>query len=361
MSGNNITSLDPQIFQSNINLKWLLLGNNNLACMNASVFLKLINITYIDLSGNRITHLDTSAFRTQNQLGKLPVPDYKLQHVGSNISSSSLYGVEQLEHVDHSNINIEGLSPLVFQHIIIYRHRERQCVSNLKYLNQDGQKIRYFKLKEYIPFSSTNNSADTTFKLRFLNLSSNHMESLDSASVKWLHQNATGRDLAGNPWRCESAALREAWRELHYRLALFGESSGCLTGETWDKIDISCPDMNTDGESHDDVNHKTKTSATAHSLATESAGLEQKENNGVCTSLAMTLLIVNGVILVCALVGAGFILVRYVKKLKKHSKASEYSNVHVPPPPVCLSVPSSSDSKSLLNDSAAGHVYETIT
>jgi Leucine-rich repeat (LRR) protein len=359
MSGNNIKSLEPQIFQSNINLKWLLLGNNNIVCINASVFLKLINLTYIDISGNRITDLDTSAFRTQNELGKSNLSDCKLQRAGSNISSSSLYGLEQLEHIDLSNNSIEGLSPLVFQHIVTYRHgggdSTRMC--RLEYLNQDGKQIRYFKLKEYLPFNSTNNSAVTTFSLVFLN--KNRMESLDSASVKWLTQSTAGVDFAGNPRRCECATLWEAWRVLHNKLTLFCVSPGRLIGDTSDKIYISYPDMNTDGEFHDDVNHKAKASATAHSLTTESAGHKQKDNNGIYISLAMTLLIVNGVILVCALLGGAFILVRYVKTLKTPSKASEYSHVHVPPPQMGLSIRSSSDSNSH-SGCATGHVYETI-
>jgi hypothetical protein len=129
---------------------------------------------------------------------------------------------------------------------------------------------------------------------------------------------------------------------------------------TWDVMEILCPDMNTYREFHDDINHKAKTSATAHSFTRESAGLEQNENNGRCTSLAMTLLIVNGVILVCALVGGGFILVRYVKELKKSSEGSEHSPVHVPPPRVGSSIRSSSDSKSTPSGCATGQVYETI-
>lgn len=73
----------------------------------------------------------------------------------------------------------------------------------------------------------------------------------------------------------------------------------------------------------------------------------------------MTLLIVNGVILVCALVGAGFILVRYVKELKKHSEESEYAPDHVPPPRMGLSLGTSSDSNSQ-SGCSTGNVYETI-
>jgi hypothetical protein len=76
--------------------------------------------------------------------------------------------------------------------------------------------------------------------------------------------------------------------------------------------------------------------------------------------LAMTLLIVNGVILVCALVGGGFILVRYVKELKKSLEGSECSPVHVPPLRVGSSILSSSDFNSSPSGCVKGHVYETI-
>jgi Leucine-rich repeat (LRR) protein len=379
ISGTKITSLEPLIFQANIKLTWLLLGNNNIAYINPSVFLQGINLTYLDISGNRITAFDSPAFRNQTHLHTLILSDNKLQCLGSRlftdcwnlrklclsgnnisvISDSSFYGLEQLEHLDLSNNNIEVLSPLVFQHMISERYIGGGRSSRLKYLSLAGNKIRHFKLHEYLPFNGNTESACTTFKLLFLNLSLNRLESLDSASVKWLNQSAAGIDLAGNPWRCECAALREAWRELHDKLALLCAFPRHLNGKTWDVIEILCPDMNAYGEFHDDVNHKTQTSATARSLATESAGLEQKENNGVYTSLVMMLLIVNGVILVCALVGAGFILLRYVKELKKHSKASEYSRVYVPPPRVGLSTGTPSDSNSQ-SGNAAEHVYETI-
>lgn len=185
------------------------------------------------------------------------------------------------------------------------------------------------------------------------------MESLDdSASVKWLNQSAARIDIAGNPWRCECAALWEAWRELHSKVTLFCASPRQLEGNTWDVIAILCPETNTDGELRD-IDHKAKKSATAHSLTTETAGLEQKEYNDIYISLAKTLLIVNGVILICALLGAGFILVRYVKKLKTPSEVSEYSHVHIPPPQMGLSNGTCSDSNSH-SDYATGHVYETI-
>jgi hypothetical protein len=377
MSGTKITSLEPLIFHSNIKLKRLLLGNNNIAYINPSLLLQGINVTYLDISGNRIIAFDTSAFRNQTHLHTLILSDNKLQHLGSrlftdccslrklclsgnnisDISDSSFYGLEQLEHLDLSNNNIEKLSPLVFQQMISDGHGG-DCVSKLKHLNLAGNKIRCFNLREYLPLNSDIESECITFKLLFLNLSSNRMESLHSASVKWLDQSAARIDLAGNPWRCECAVLREAWRELHDKLTLFCASPRHLVGKTWDVIEILCPETNTDGELCD-IDHKAKKSATAHSLTTETAGLEQNEGNDMYISLARTLLIVNGVILVCALLGAGFILVRHVKKLKTLSGGSEYSHVHVPPPQMGLSNDTSLESSSH-SGYATGHVYETI-
>jgi hypothetical protein len=50
------------------------------------------------------------------------------------------------------------------------------------------------------------------------------------------------------------------------------------------------PDMNPDGGARACNNKTDKTSATWHSLSTESAGDEQKENNGMYISVAKTLL-----------------------------------------------------------------------
>jgi hypothetical protein len=138
----------------------------------------------------------------------------------------------------------------------------------------------------------------------------------------------------------------------------FGAPPRNLKEETLDKIHVLRPDTNA-GEELRDVSLILKASETVHSLTTESGGDRQKENNGICTSLTMTLLIVNGVILVCALVGGGFILVRYLKKVRKLSEASEYSHVHVCPPEMGSGIRSSSD-PNLNSGCATGHVYESI-
>jgi hypothetical protein len=280
---------------------------------------------------------------------------------GNNISDfndSSFYGLEQLEHLDLSNNNIKEFSPLVFQHFMSVRYGGDR-VSKLKYLNLARNKILYFNLEEYLPFDSRGNSSVTTFQLVFLNLSSNRLESLDAASVKWLNQSGTEVDLAGNPWRCECAGLWEAWRELHNKLTLFCASPRRLEGKTWGVIEILCPEMNPEGGFCAHNNKTNETSATCHCLSTESSGKEQKENIGIYISVAKTLVIINGVILVCSLGGGVFILVRYVKKPTKSSEVSEKSLVHVHPAPTCSSVRMPSNSNPNSGD-VTGHVYETI-
>jgi hypothetical protein len=117
--------------------------------------------------------------------------------------------------------------------------------------------------------------------------------------------------------------------------------------------------MNPDGGARA-LNNKTKdTSATCHRLSKESSGLEQKENNGIYIPVAKTLVIINGVILVCSLGGWVFIFVRYVKKPTKTSEVSEKSLVDVYPAPTCSSVSMPSDSNPN-SGYATGHVYETV-
>jgi hypothetical protein len=92
-------------------------------------------------------------------------------------------------------------------------------------------------------------------------------------------------DLSGNPWKCDCSALGEAWRELKHKLKLNCASPEQLRGYTWDVFGILCPDRITSVD-------------TGPALNT-------------------AVIVVYGVLLVCTIVGAGFILVQLMKKLRK--------------------------------------------
>jgi len=75
-----------------------------------------------------------------------------------------------------------------------------------------------------------------------LNVSSNRLDSLDAASVRWLKHTAAVTDLSGNPWKCEGSALGEVWQELSYKMTLMCASREHRGGSTWDVIRTSCPE-----------------------------------------------------------------------------------------------------------------------
>jgi hypothetical protein len=95
------------------------------------------------------------------------------------------------------------------------------------------------------------------------------------------------------------------------------------------------------------------------STTTGSAGCSRCEEH-VDTSLVTTLFVVNGVLLVCTVVGGGFILVQLLKKLRKRSEVSEHYDTHVPLTEIDSSNPMDSSPNSKAADAATGHVYETI-
>jgi Leucine-rich repeat (LRR) protein len=232
ISGNKITSIKHDTFNGNWYLLWLSLANNSITEIHPLTFRNNSGLCYLDISRNKINSLKPHSFSgiwyltqlhtvllSDNNLQRLAshifTVCWSLQHLslsGNNVSDlsvSSFYGLEQLDHHDLSNNNIKEFSPFAFQQFILDRYGGGR-VSKLKYLNLARNKILYFNLEEYLTFDSRGNSSVTTFHLLSLNLSGNRLESLDAASLKWLNQSATGVDLAGNPWRCECAALREA-------------------------------------------------------------------------------------------------------------------------------------------------------
>jgi hypothetical protein len=76
-------------------------------------------------------------------------------------------------------------------------------------------------------------------------------------------------------------------------------------------------------------------------------------------ALNTSLIVVNGVLLVCTVVGGGFILVQLLKKLRKRSEVSEHYEVCVPLTETGSSLHVSSR-LSLSSTYATGHIYETI-
>jgi len=75
-----------------------------------------------------------------------------------------------------------------------------------------------------------------------LNVSSNLLNSLEAASVRWLKHTAAVTDLSENPWKCDCYALGEAWRELRHKLTLKCSSPEDRRGHMWDMIGDLCTD-----------------------------------------------------------------------------------------------------------------------
>jgi len=86
-------------------------------------------------------------------------------------------------------------------------------------------------------------SFDPKLELLSMNVSSNHLDSLDDGSVMWLKDTATLTGLSGNPWKCDCTALSEAWRELRHKLTLNCVSPEDRRRRTWDLIEDLCPHL----------------------------------------------------------------------------------------------------------------------
>ena len=343
--GDNITSIDPDTFNYNKELNSLELQNNSISDIHVTTFrynsrlLRLdisgnstahfnqtglfvgMNLTHLDMSRNRIRYLHNSVFRTQGQLETLILSRNMLQRVGpelftdcTNLRSLYLSGNNEseisnslfrgLKTPDLTNNYNEELNPLLFHFFSISTNRQNHLLSKLRNLNLAQNKIRFFSFELYFLSNTNSGTSDPTYELVSLKVSSNRLDSLDAASVRWLKHTAAVTDLSGNPWECECSALGEAWRELRHKLTLNCASPEDRMGRTWQVIGTVCPDRMMLNMSTDAIPNTTTDKGPA---------------------LSTTLIIVTSVVAACTLVGVGFIAVQLIKKLRKSSDLPEHN------------------------------------
>jgi Leucine-rich repeat (LRR) protein len=343
ISENKLASISPGTFDQNRDLQWLVLSRNRITDIHPSVFRRNSGLRHLDISGNKITLINPYTFIHNKKLTFLYLQYNNISHV--NISS--FRGLEQLKHLDLSNNNIDELNPHVFDSFSIRAYEQNHQVSKLQHLNLAKNKIRFFNFELYFPMSRIFDTSILTFELESLNVSSNRLDSLGAASVKWLNHRTTVTDLSGNPWNCDCSALGEAWRELKHKLTLNCASPYLVRGQTWDVIGTSCPDRITYVEPP--ANNKQNASSGASPNMTAARG----------PALNTTLLVANGVLLVCTIVGVGFMVLQILKKVRKGSEVPEQDEV-------CVSLTQRGSScgvssrLSLGSTFTTGNIYERI-
>jgi len=277
LSWNNIISVHPETFNHNWELQILYLAGNSISDIHPSTFTNNSELFQLEMNGNIITLINPDTFIHNRKLRYLRLQENNIKE----ISKSLFCGLQKLNELDLSNNNIGELNPLVFHQ-----------TPKLKRLNLAHNMIRSFNLESYFPMNSNSDSSNTTFKLEYLNVSSNRLTTLDLASMNWLIHTRAVTDLTANPWNCDCSVLLEVWRGLKHKLKLHCASPGQLLGKSWDVIEEFC------------------------SLV---------EGPSVVTIT----LIVTGVLLICA-IGGGLILVKVAKRRGNKQKTPEYCNVDVP-------------------------------
>ena len=205
LSGNKIISIDPESFSENRNLQIVQLENNSISDVHPSAFRNNSRLRHLDISRNKISSLNPDTFIHNNNLRVLNLQENNI----IEISNSSFRGLEELEILDLSNNNIEELNPITFHNILTSTNRQNNQPSNLKHVNLAQNMIRSFNFELYFPMNSNSDTPNPTFKLQYLNLSSNRLTTLDVASVNWLNQTTAVTDLTANPWNCDCSVLLE--------------------------------------------------------------------------------------------------------------------------------------------------------
>ena len=241
----------------------------------------------------------------------------------SEISTSAFDGLENLEYLDLSNNYIEKLYPLFFHSLSTITNPQNHQVSTLKHLNLAQNQIQIFNFELYVPLNNNFYTSIPTFRLDYLNVSSNRLTTLDVSSMKWLNQTTTVTDLTANPWNCDCSVLLEVWRGLKHKLTLHCASPRELKGKSWDVMEEFCCEVT------EDMNNKSNTCFETIRSRTEHNGENEVGAKDGRLSVVTTALIVPGVLLVCA-VGGGIILVNVMKRRRNKSKTPEYCDVYAP-------------------------------
>ena len=170
-----------------------------------------------------------------------------------------------------------------------------------------------------------------------LNVSSNRLDSLDAASLRWLKHTAAVTDLSGNPWKCECSALGEAWRELSYKLTLNCASPEDRNVRTWDVIEEDlCPHRHKFAIlSSTDIPNLKKSNMNRSSTEEPESAEEFPDSDNPTTnslyindrsgssSIMTTILFVIGVLSGCIITDGATIFVVLVKKLTGSSNAHQ--------------------------------------
>jgi Leucine-rich repeat (LRR) protein len=323
----NSVSMKPDMLYYNRKLTWLSLAKNNIDVGQPAVA-NQTTLQHLDLSRNRISVVNSSVCSTLTQLQTLILSDNQLtlfdsqyfskcrnlQYLslaGNNISavdSETFRALEQLHQLDLSSNNIKELS--LFYHLAGDRRAYR--VSAPTYVNLAGNAIKSFKLVQQSRYE--NDMSAIKFELKFLDLTSNRLDSLNDMTATWLEQLGVIAKLTGNPWNCNCSALGEAWRKLKHKLTLNCTSPEHLSGRTWDVVGTWCPDRITAVESDTDNSNLNTLSV----------------NDRKGSSYMKTILIVIGVVAGCILVAGAIVLVVLVKKLRDSSDVPQNDNVYGP-------------------------------
>jgi hypothetical protein len=310
-----------------------------LQSLGSDLFTDCTNLRWLNLSGNNITQ----------------------------ISNFSFSGLEHLEHLDLSNNNIQELNPLVFQNNLTGSHKQTRQVSKPKHLNLAQNKIRSFNFESYFLKSSNADTSTATFQFEYLDISSNCLYSVGAELVMSLNTTRTHINLNGNPWECECSRLG-AWRKEQRKQTLPCELAKHVSEDTCEVLGNICPDIravastvhpDSDVGSATSVATVSTTSVATASISTQSAACVSREEVKD-TSLVTTLFVVNGVLLVSTVAGAGFVLAQLLKKMRKSSRVPEYDDTYVPLQVIDTTVRLGSSNGSKSYDETTGHVYETI-
>lgn len=187
IDNNHVVELEPTLFHSNINLKYLSLEANNVMKIHQDSLKDVTKLESLNLQNNEVSLIDVGTFTNLPELKSLILSNNPIQ-VFENGAFADLTALTKLSlsHIDH---HVTGPENILDENILA-------AMPNLQQIDLTGSPFLTSKLIQIISDSNSFISNVTTLVLQY-----NELSTLPE-NIKTVFPNIETLILDGNPWRC---------------------------------------------------------------------------------------------------------------------------------------------------------------
>lgn len=187
IDNNHVVELEPTLFHSNINLKYLSLEANNVMKIHQDSLKDVTKLESLNLQNNEVSLIDVGTFTNLPELKSLILSNNPIQ-VFENGAFADLTALTKLSlsHIDHQ---VTGPENILDENILA-------AMPNLQQIDLTGSPFLTSKLIQIISDSNSFISNVTTLVLQY-----NELSTLPE-NIKTVFPNIETLILDGNPWSC---------------------------------------------------------------------------------------------------------------------------------------------------------------